>query len=58
MFDKENPDYRNLAYLLQDLSKEDCLQIQGVIAGIKLAHRCVASDTQSVNISRQYETAR
>jgi hypothetical protein len=37
MSEQQNQDSRELAILLEELSKEDCLRVQGVIAGIRLA---------------------
>lgn len=39
MSEQEKRDTRDLATLLKDLPKEDRLQIQGVIAGLKLARK-------------------
>ena len=39
MSEQEKRDSRDLALMLKDLSKEDRLQVQGVIAGLKLARK-------------------
>ena len=39
MSEQEKRDSRDLATMLKDLPKEDRLQVQGVIAGMKLARK-------------------
>lgn len=39
MSEQQKQDSRELAILLEELSNEDCLRIQGVIAGIRLARK-------------------
>ncbi len=39
MSEKEKRDSHDLATLLKDLPKEDRLQVQGVIAGMRLARK-------------------
>lgn len=43
MSEQQKQDSRNLATLLESLTKEDRLQVQGVIAGIKLARKISAT---------------
>lgn len=45
MSEQQKQDSRDLANLLKDLPKEDRLQVQGVIAGMKLARKVSAPDT-------------
>ena len=44
MSEQEKRDSRDLATMLKDLPKEDRLQVQGVIAGMKLARNLSAPD--------------
>ena len=46
MSEQEKRDSRDLALMLKDLPKEDRLQVQGVIAGLKLARNLSTPDSK------------
>lgn len=54
MSEQEKRDPRDLATMLKDLPKEDRLQVQGVIAGMKLARNISAPDS---NVENRREAA-
>ena len=49
MSEQEKRDSRDLATMLKELPKEDRLQVQGVIAGMKLARNLSALDSKGEN---------
>lgn len=54
MSEQQKQDSFILATLLNDLSREDCLQVQGVIAGMKLARKTTTTDSLA-QVSRELQ---
>lgn len=54
MSEQQKQDSRDLAALLKDLSKEERLQVQGVIAGMRLARKISAPDSTGGRVGSSY----
>lgn len=58
MSEQEKKDSRDLAMMLKDLPKEDRLQVQGVIAGMRLARKISGPDSGGFGKEEPAQTGR